>query len=138
MPSYISRDGVWSPKKEKVAITDKKGEPAIYEGPDRAAAEYLKEQGVKELGQHFTKDPEIIMRARQMNMTVDEFCQTSFYTDEMRKADQDKKASEVVLHKDPKRSPAVKVQSGGRNTAGNSGHYEGDFGDINDAKSKVK
>lgn len=138
MPSYLSRDGVWEPKKEKVAIENKNGEPVIYDGPDRAAVEYLAEQGVKSLGQHFTKDPEIIMRARQMNMTIEEFCQTAFYTDEMRKKDQDNKAKEVVLHKDAPRKSGSKFRTGGANTAGSSGHYDGDFGDLSDAKSKVK
>ena len=37
MPTYISRDGLWEPAKEKVAIKDKNGEPIVYDGPDRAA-----------------------------------------------------------------------------------------------------
>ena len=138
MPSYNSKDGIWKPKKEKVAITNKNGEPAVYEGPDRAAVEYLKEQGVTHLGQHFSKDPEVIMRARQLNMSVDEFCQTAYYTEEMRQRDYEAKDKEVNLHKDPVRNPANKFPSGGRNTAGNTGHIEGDFGDIQDAKAKVK
>ena len=137
MGTWNSRDGIWEPAKEKVPVVNKKGEPEIYEGPDRSAKEYLKEQGVETLGQHFTKDPEIIMRARQLNMTVEEFCQTAYYTEEMRKKDQDAKASIVNLHKDPPRKSGGKFASGGRNTAG-GGHYEGDFGDLNDAKLKVK
>ena len=77
------------------------------------------------------------MRARQLNMTVDEFCQTSYYTDEMRKKDQDEKAKIINLHSDTKRTPARKQNSGGRNTAG-EGHYEGDFGGMAEAKAKVK
>jgi len=137
MPSYVSRDGIWEPAKEKVALTDKKGEPFVYEGPDRGAVEYLKEQNVEKLGVHFTKDPEVIMRARQLNMTIEEFCQTAYYTDEMRKKDQDAKAAQVVLHKDPIRNQPSKFASGGKNTAG-GGHLEGDFGDQADALSKVK
>ena len=37
MPKYVSKFGEWKPAKEKVAITNSKGEPEIYEGPDRAA-----------------------------------------------------------------------------------------------------
>ena len=151
MPSYNSKDGVVTPAREKVSLVNETGktitvngkqiqpgEPYIYEGPDRAAVEYLKEQGVDHLGQHFTKDPEIIMRARQFNMTVDEFCQTAYYTDEMRARMQAEAASQTVLHRDLPRKSASQFRSGGANTAGSSGHYSGDFGDLSDAKAKIK
>lgn len=121
MPNYVSKDGVWEPKDEKVALTDKNGEPYIYEGKDRGALEYLKEQGVEQLGINFREDPDVIMHARQLNMTVDEFCKTSFYTDKMRKEIYEKNKSEVVLHKPVVRKPASKQRSGGANTAGSGG-----------------
>lgn len=137
MPSFISKDGVWEPAKEKAAIVNAKGEPEIYSGPDRAAVEYMKEQGATTLGTHFTKDPEVIMRARQMNMTVEEFCNTKYYTDEMRAKDYAAASKEVVTHVNPTPKPATKFASGGRNTAG-AGHYDGGFGDKSEAISKVK
>ena len=139
MGTWISKDGIQTPSKEKVALTDPKtGEPFIYEGPDRSATEYLKEQGVPFIGQHFSKDPEIIMRARQLNMSVEEFCQTAYYTEEMRKKDQAEKEKVVNTHQEPTRKQSSKFNSGGKNTAGTSGHLEGGFGDEAEAMKKVK
>lgn len=128
MPSYISKDGIWEPRNEKVALVDKNGEPYIYEGKDRAALEYMAEQGVDSLGIDFRKDPEVIMHARQLNMTVEEFCQTATFTDKMRNEAYLRAKGEVNLHRPLPRKPATKQRSGGANTAG-GGSLEGGFAD---------
>lgn len=77
MPSWISRMGIWKPAKEKVYISadPEKGieEGYIYNGPDRAATAVLAEAKVDHLGIDCRYDPEVIMRARNLNMTVEEF-----------------------------------------------------------------
>lgn len=139
MPSWNSLAGVWHPAQEKVAITNEKGEPEIYEGPDRAALIQNKEEGIGERGVHFTRDTEFINRVRQVfNMSMDEYCKANGFDEKTTKAEFDKSMKKVNTHKDPTRKAAGKFASGGRNTAGNSGHLEGDFGTLDDAKSKIK
>lgn len=120
MPSYDSKDGVWIPKIEKVALINKEtDEPFIYEGPDRAAFAYLKEQGVDHLGVPFDKDPDIIFRAKQFNMTLEEFCELSKNTEAARKATFDKAHAEKQLHrpiKPEERKKPVNPESGGKDT----------------------
>lgn len=129
MPSYNSKDGVWKPATERVALYDKNGDPHIYEGPDRAALQYMKEQGVEHLGKHFSEDPDIINRAHERKMTVDEFCKTKIHTKEKREEQFKKNESEKVNHKLPEKSQdKTKYQSGGKNTAGTGGDLTGGFG----------
>ena len=145
MASYVSKDGVCKPAIEKVALIDKNGEPYIYEGPDRAAVEYLKEVGEEHLGMPFYENPEIIDRAHERRQTVDEFCKTAIHTKEKREKEYNEKVKEKVLHTPPTRKPAQKqTQTGGTNTAG-SGHLEGGFSESTGSplqeavsKSKVK
>jgi len=152
MGTWISKNGVMVPAKEKVGLVNNTGktitvdgkqvapgEPYVYEGPDRSATEYLKEQGVESLGRNFWEDPELIGRVRQIhNCSIKEYMEMMGYNEKTTVDEFNKKLSEVVLHKDPPRKSGNKFNSGGRNTAGNSGHYEGDFGDLADAKAKVK
>ena len=140
MPRFISKNGDWKPAKEKVALTNPKtGEPFVYEGPDRAAQEMMKEMGVTSLGTHFSQDPEWINRVRQLySMSMPEYMKMMGYDEKTSLEEFEKKMKEVNLHSDPKRNKAARQRSGGANTAGNSGHYEGDFGDLQDAQSLVK
>lgn len=129
MPKWVSKDGVCVPSKERVALTDKNGEPYIYEGPDRAAVEYLKEQGVESLGVHFSQDPELIARVRQIhNISMKEYMDMCGYDENTTRAKFDKHLNEVNIHENPARKPGLKPRTGGINTAG-EGHYAGDFGD---------
>lgn len=137
MPKYVSRDGVWTPAKEKVAITNSKGEPEVYEGPDRAALDEIKAGNIE--SKPFWKDTEFIQRIRQVhNMSMEEYMKSNGYDEKTSNEEFEKKLKEVNIHADPPRKGGKRFQSGGRNTAGNSGHYEGDFGDLADAKGKVK
>jgi hypothetical protein len=144
MPTYNSKDGVWFAATERVALYDKNGDPHIYDGPCRAATEYLKEVGEETLGMHFSQDPEIIDRAHERRMSIEQFCKTSINTDEKREAAFKEAASKKVNHKLPERKPMTKAgQSGGSNTAGGAGSLEGGFtesqGDpLTEAVSKVK
>ncbi len=137
MPSYVSKDGICKPAKEKVALYDEKGEPYIYEGPDRAATQVLKDQGVDHLGMPFYEDNQVIQAAHDKKMTVEQFTRQNEHTKEKREKDYKERASKLVTHRPLPRKPAKRQQGGGRNTAGTSGHVDGGFGDFNDAKRKV-
>ena len=85
MPTYISRDGVVYPAKERIGLRnnsdktiinpsskdskfagEKVGpkEHYIYEGPDRAAALELFKAGVKTFGQDFRTSPDFLQSVR--------------------------------------------------------------------------
>lgn len=137
MPRYVSKMGDWKPAKEKVAIVNSKGEPEVYEGPDRAALEEIKAGNVE--SKPFWLDTEWVNRVRQLhNMSMKEYMDSVGFDEKTSNEEFEKKMKEVNLHKDPVRKSATRFASGGKNTAGNSGHLEGDFGDLSDAKSKIK
>lgn len=138
MPTFVSNNGVWEPALEKVAITDKNGEPAVYSGKDRAALEAIANGDVT--SQPFWKDTEFINRVRQVhNMSMKEYMDANGFDEKTSKAEFEKKLAVVNLHKPITRKPAKKQRSGGANTApGGGGSLEGDFGDLQDAKSKIK
>jgi hypothetical protein len=103
MPSFVSKLGVWEPAKEKTVIIGEDGSPKIYEGPDRAAKEFLEKENVSKLGMDAKKDPDNIMRARQLGMSVEEFLRLNEPPSaETLKAEEAKKTM-VVDHADPKR-----------------------------------
>lgn len=130
MGTWISKDGVMTPAQEEVALVDKDGKPYIYKGPDRSATEYLKEQGATHLGVHFSKDPEFINRVRQVHsMTMKEYMEANGYDENTTNEEFQKAMSTPIVHADPPRKRGRPFASGGRNTAGNSGHMEGGMGD---------
>jgi len=137
MPRYVSNDGKWTPAKEKVAITNSKGEPEIYDGPDRAALEEMKAGNVE--SRYFWEDTEWVNRVRQLhNMSMKEYMDSVGFDKTVSETDFKKKLEVVNTHKEEGRKPASKFASGGKNTAGSGGSLEGDFGDLADAKAKVK
>lgn len=128
MPSFNSKDGVWFPSHEEVVLTNMPPDKAIYKGPDRAALELLKELGVETLGVEFRRDPEIITRARQMGMTVDEWAKIHENPDKKREEDFKIKAAKPVTHTSPPRKEALVVPAGGSDTAGGGLDIYGGFG----------
>jgi hypothetical protein len=120
MPNWNSINGIWEPAKERV-FDQRKDE--LYEGKDRAAKEVLKEQGLDTLGMDVTKDPENVMRARQMGMTTEEFLRMNDVPKEVKEEEVKKKRSRVVNHKRGPRKKGVKPQGGGVTMGGG-------FGDI--------
>ena len=114
MPSWISKGGVWEPALERVVDPNAAPGKEIYEGPDRAALEQLKEEGVTNLGTSFRLDPELQTRARQMGFKdVDQYLKV--YGWDLKKAEEayllvkDK----VIDHKDEARKAAKVFPSGG-------------------------
>lgn len=110
MGSWVSELGVWKPAKEK-AVNRDTGE--LYEGPDRVATEFLKEEGVSHLGMDARKDPENIMRARQLGMSVEEFLQMNVPPTPEALANEEKKKNLVVTHYTKKTKKGVNVGRGG-------------------------
>ena len=73
MPRFISKEGVWHPAKERVALKNlsgktkkvdgedvQPGDDYIYEGADRAALFELYKLKVETLGEDFRKNPEFL------------------------------------------------------------------------------
>lgn len=118
MPTFISRDGVWEPAKEKVIVNKKVGkdqiEPEIYEGPDRAATDELKTHGVKTFGMHYKQDNQLLMRAKQLGMTLDEYIKANEPTEAEVQKDKETKDKIVVTHQPQKKKPGLKTASGGK------------------------
>src|SRR3990167_1049496 len=127
MPKYVSNEGVWKPAKEKVALEGKNG-PEIYEGDDRAALAEIAAGNIT--SSHFSHDPELIGRVRQIhNCSMDEYMKMMGYDEKVSKELFEKNLADVNTHSDPKRKPENRKKSGGQNTAGNTGHLAGDFGE---------
>jgi hypothetical protein len=116
MPTYKSDKGIWTPAKERSVLPADEGknrpEAQIYEGEDRAARAVLNEEKVDHLGMPVEQDPEVIYRARQMNMTVPEFLKLHEPPTPQAKAVEDKKKTFVQTHPQEKPKPGVKPQGG--------------------------
>lgn len=117
MPTFISEMGIWKPAKERNVSPD--GE--IYNGPDRAAKELLTEQGVSSLGQDVRKDPENLIRARQLNMSIDEFLGLNDAPTEETLKQAEKTKNFVQTHKASKKKRGVTPQGGGVTQSGGFG-----------------
>jgi len=149
-PQYISKDGQWHPKMERVALknnSDKTiknpskegskyageniapGEDYIYEGPDRASLFELFKEKVEKFGQDFHHDIELISRVKQLGYKdVDEYAEVMGYDKEKVEAEFKKNASVISKHELPKKVKAIKELGGGKDTAGDA-HMYGGYGD---------
>jgi len=117
MPSYISKGGEWVPAKEK-AVNIRTGD--VYEGPDREASKEIKDAGGR-MGMKSNEDPENIMRARQLGISVDELLSLNAPPkSEVDKANQAKEDM-VVTHQLPPKKQQVRTVSGGTTIRGNFG-----------------
>jgi hypothetical protein len=143
MPTYNSKDGVWTPAQEKVALTNFSketkvingkeivpGEPYIYEGPDRAAEFELFQAGEKQLGQAFWEDPDMIDRARQLGYKdVMAYAKARGWKKEESDKQFNEKAKIVLKHEPPKKSKEKKIIGGGVDATGSGKDIIGGFGD---------
>jgi len=117
MPSYISKGGEWVPAKEK-AVNIRTGD--VYEGPDREASKEIQDAGGR-MGMKSNEDPENIMRARQLGISVDELLALNAPPkSEVDKANQAKEDM-VVTHQLPPKKQQVRTVSGGTTIRGNFG-----------------
>ena len=142
MPQFISKDGVWYPAKEKVALIDHKGtdgrqpgEPYIYEGADRAALFELYKAGVETFGVDFHRDPELLHRVKNLGFKdIDEYANAVGYDKEKIEAEFKKKAEVVSKHDIPKKVKAIQKLGGGIDTTGQGEDKYGGFGQPKDIK----
>ena len=126
MPSWVSNKGIVTPAQEDIYVDygqskfkSNKGRKSFHhKGPDRAAEQELKDAGVSHFGDDVTRNPDNIMRARNMNMNIDEYLKLHEpLTPAQVKAEEDKK-NLVVDHTDPTPKPGVKPQGGGVTQSG--------------------
>ena len=124
MPNWISGSkdkntppGVWTPAKEKTVVTKTSSDGTvnteIYEGDDRAAVEVLKESKLKQLGTDAKLDPQVVMVARQNNMTVDEWIELHSPPKEELDKEQEVRDKTVVTHAKKPGKRGVRPQGGG-------------------------
>lgn len=145
MPTFISKDGVWHPAKEKIGLTNlsgktktieingkkvkiKPGDPYIYEGPDRAALFTLYQEKVETLGTNFRQDPEFINRVRQLGFTMEDYLKAVGYDEEKVEAEFVKKAKVVTKHEIGTQVKAIETLGGGGDTSGAGQDKYGGFG----------
>lgn len=117
MPSFVSGPhkgkkspiGVWEPAKER-AFDPKTGE--IYDGPDRAALEYIASEGGT-VGQDALRDPQLAQAARNAGFSnVKDYLE--FYAPSEAEVEKIEKAqTEIVTHKLPSKKPGVNPSKGG-------------------------
>lgn len=149
MPQFVSKDGVWHPQKEKVALTNhgkdftdpvtklviKKGEPYIYDGPCRAALYELwkidKSGKTTTLGQDFRRAPDFIETWRKLGFKdADEYLAYVGYNKEESEKMFNEKAAKIAKHELPERVEALQIAGGGIDTAGVGQDRFGGFGEM--------
>jgi hypothetical protein len=112
MASFISKNGVWTPANEE-AINIKTGE--VYKGKDREATKIIEQEtGRKDghIGMNAKEDPENIMRARQLGMSVEEFLNMNIPPTQEQIAAEKEKEEAVVTHRPKPGKKGVKTGHG--------------------------
>jgi len=144
MPNYVSVLGEWKPAQEfYINPTAKRGENPVYDGPDRAALDYMKENGhVDEdgkptsFGEPYNALEENIIKAREMGYkSVDEYLIARNKDPKKLREMQEKKLGVIVEHKNPEKKPAGVFESGGDDMSGSGKGRKGGFGEPADAPS---
>ena len=154
MPRFISDEGVWVVAKERVSLKNETekvqtnpsvegskyygeqvqpGEDFIYEGPDRAALQMLKELDLHEqgyMGSHFTESPELFELARTKGYdNVEDYVKKLGYKSDKAKELVAKYKTTYATHSGPAKVKGKEFMGGGKNTAGTGNDLKGDFGD---------
>ena len=138
MPKWNSDGGIWTPRKERVALkrTNKETgeeEDYIYEGLDRGALKQLDEDDATEagfIGQDFTENAEMYEIARKKGFdNVEDYVTKMGYNKEKAKAKAAENKKKVNTHAAPKKVKGKKFYGGGTNQGGNStADIDGGFG----------
>ena len=120
MGNWISKDGKWTPKKEHVVLPEFQGtDKEVYDGPDRDASQYLKEQGLEYLGEDFRDNPDMHDVAAKFNCKdPEEFAKKRGWKPEVEEKKFEEKESQVVTHRNPIRIKGNEPQGGGVNIKG--------------------
>ena len=125
MPTFDSKRGLWSPAKEDVYVDysqskfkkNRNRESFHHVGPDRAAAEQLKEADQEHFGMDVANDPQLMEVAQKFNMTVPQYLDKFKPTDKQ-VAIKEKADKRVVKHALPVAKRGVSPQGGGVTTTG--------------------
>ena len=118
MGTWVSIRGVWHPANER-AYNERTDE--IYEGKDRSAMDTLKEKNVQTLGQDAIKDPDNIMRARQLGMSVEEYLGLNNLNIEDQKKEAEEKMKITTTHQRGRPKKGVTPSGGGVTMKGGFG-----------------
>lgn len=144
MASYISKDGVWYPMKEKVGLVNRSkksieingqkiapGEPFVYDGPDRGALFALWEAGELEVfGEDFRNSPDFLEIVRNRGFdSVEKYLKAIGYNKEKSEQMFNEKASVVIKHELPEKVRMIDVMGGGQDFSGGGLDKKGGFGD---------
>ena len=118
MPSFVSKQGLWDAAHERVAYVDKEGQPQIYDGPDRAALEFIQKEGGT-VGQDALQDPQLLQASRNAGFnTLAEYL--AHFAPRPKEVEAINKAhGEVVTHKLPQSKPMT-------NAIGTKGGFNSD------------
>ncbi len=147
MPHYVSKDGKWYPRKEKVALVNRRkdtlvlnegkeneqvvnsGDPFIYEGVDRAAAFELYDAGVETFGEDFRHNTEFLQGIRNMGFdSVEKYLKFIGYDKKKVEEKFDKEAMVVNKHELPETVKMIGIMGGGRDFSGGGKDLSGGFG----------
>lgn len=142
MAQYISKMGVWEPVNEYAVNPKAQKGKEVYEGPDRDALEQMKEAGLIDkdgnvtgsFGQHYSTDPELVIRSRQLGFkTVNEYLHSMNV--DIKKLESDYESKKLIQneHRDPERNSPTRFSGGGTDTSLNGRDRYGDFKHPDDA-----
>lgn len=149
MPKWISVAGKFYPAKEWAVNPDAKpGENPVYEGPDRGAMDYMKENGhldedgkiISYPGQDCFTDPDNMMKARSLGYkNTEEYLKEIFGIDKKKIEELSKKKLESIeLHDKPvKRDADRSGMGGGFDKSGQGKDRKGGFGDPDDVPNSA-
>lgn len=143
MPKWVSQEGVWHPRNEKVALVNNSekvkkigdqevgpGEPYIYEGPDRAALFQLFQEKQESLGGDFRHDAEFLLRVKNLGYRdLDDYLSSIGYDSEKAVKLTEEKLSRVNKHELPKKIKAIETLGGGKDFSGQGNDKAGGFGE---------
>ena len=151
MSTFVSKDGVWYPGKERVSLKNisgkvltnpsekgskyfgeevQPGDDFIYEGPDRAAMFLLFKEKVETLGQDFRQNPDMIGIARQFGFKdVNAYAKAMGYDKAKVEEEFLKKASVIAKHDLPAKAKEVLIMGGGQDSSGGGVDIIGGFGE---------
>lgn len=146
---FVSVAGKWYPAKEwAINPNAKPGENPVYEGPDRGAMEYMKENGLVDEkgnildypGQDCFTDPDNMMKARTLGYkNAEEHVKEIYGIDRKKVEDAGKKHLEKLTLHDQKVTPGLDRSplGGGFDATGQGRDRKGGFGEPDDVSASA-
>ncbi len=149
MSNWISKEGLWFAKKERVVLknesdkpitnpstegkymgeTVQPGEEFVYEGPDRRSMYELFLAGEENFGINFRKSPEFLEIVRKFNFKSEKDYLKFVGYDSVKELEKfEKNIATVAKHDLPKKVKALRELGGGKDFSGQGNDRYGDFG----------